>query len=105
MSTLSPTHARVQSYLFFFDKLNKANYYLELMIENADLPIDDRLIQHLSSDLISDGGQWDMVVNLLEVRHSVYNSQLTANRACTRPTASSRRPSTPNPSTPPCPAL
>ncbi|KAF9050247.1 hypothetical protein BJ165DRAFT_1525512 [Panaeolus papilionaceus] len=54
-----------QSYLFFWDKLNKSNYYLELMIQNADLPIDDRLITHLSSDLISDGGQWDMVVNLL----------------------------------------
>ncbi|KAF8198074.1 peptidase C1B, bleomycin hydrolase [Pholiota molesta] len=55
-----------QSYLFFWDKLNKSNYYLELMIENADLPIDDRLITHLSSDLISDGGQWDMVVNLMD---------------------------------------
>ncbi|KZP05279.1 peptidase C1B, bleomycin hydrolase [Athelia psychrophila] len=55
-----------QSYLFFYDKLNKANYYLELMIEHADLPIDDRLINHLSGDLISDGGQWDMAVNLLE---------------------------------------
>ena len=38
------------------------------MIQHADLPIDDRLISHLSSDLISDGGQWDMVVKLLEVR-------------------------------------
>jgi bleomycin hydrolase len=56
----------LQSYLFFWDKLNKSNYYLELMIENADLPIDDRLITHLSSDLISDGGQWDMVVNLMD---------------------------------------
>ncbi|KAF7971803.1 hypothetical protein HWV62_19883 [Athelia sp. TMB] len=55
-----------QGYLFFYDKLNKANYYLELMIQHADLPIDDRLIQHLSGDLISDGGQWDMAVNLLE---------------------------------------
>lgn len=36
------------------------------MIEHADLPIDDRLINHLSGDLISDGGQWDMVVNLME---------------------------------------
>jgi len=36
------------------------------MIEHADLPIDDRLITHLSGDLISDGGQWDMVVNLIE---------------------------------------
>ncbi|KAF8160655.1 peptidase C1B, bleomycin hydrolase [Crassisporium funariophilum] len=55
-----------QSYLFFWDKLNKSNYYLELMIEHAELPIDDRLINHLSGDLISDGGQWDMVVNLIE---------------------------------------
>ncbi|KAG5716743.1 hypothetical protein E4T56_gene16183 [Termitomyces sp. T112] len=55
-----------QSYLFFWDKLNKANYYLELSIQNANLPIDDRLVSHLSADLISDGGQWDMIVNLVE---------------------------------------
>lgn len=36
------------------------------MIEHAELPVDDRLINHLSGDLISDGGQWDMVVNLME---------------------------------------
>ncbi|EKM54436.1 uncharacterized protein PHACADRAFT_174941 [Phanerochaete carnosa HHB-10118-sp] len=57
-----------QSYLFFYDKLNKANYFLELMIEHADLPLEDRLVKHLSSSgsIISDGGQWDMAVNLLE---------------------------------------
>jgi bleomycin hydrolase len=54
-----------QNYLFFYDKLNKSNYYLELAIENANRPIDDRLISHLNGDLISDGGQFDMVVNLL----------------------------------------
>jgi len=57
----------LQSYLFFWDKLNKANYYLELSIQEAGRPFEDRLINHLASDLISDGGQWDMVVNLLEV--------------------------------------
>ncbi len=57
----------MQSYLFFWDKLNKANYYLELSIQEAGRPFEDRLISHLASDLISDGGQWDMVVNLLEV--------------------------------------
>ena len=57
----------MQAYLFFWDKLNKANYYLELSIQEADRPLDDRLINHLAGDLISDGGQWDMVVNLLEV--------------------------------------
>ncbi|KAG5643601.1 hypothetical protein DXG03_000609 [Asterophora parasitica] len=65
-----------QNYLFFWDKLNKANYYLELSIEHADLPIDDRLVNHLSGDLVSDGGQWDMVINLIEryglVPQSVY---------------------------------
>ena len=46
------------------------------MIQHSDLPIDDRLVNFLSSDLISDGGQWDMVVNLIEtyglVPQSVY---------------------------------
>ncbi|CCM01155.1 uncharacterized protein FIBRA_03203 [Fibroporia radiculosa] len=55
-----------QSYLFFWDKLNKCNYYLELSIQHADLPIDDRIVFHTAQDLISDGGQWDMIVNLLE---------------------------------------
>lgn len=62
--------------MFFWDKLNKSNYYLELSIENAHLSIDDRLVSHLSDDLISDGGQWDMSVNLIEgygvVPQSVY---------------------------------
>ena len=63
-----------QSYLFFWDKLNKSNYYLELSIENAHLPLDDRVVLHLADELISDGGQWDMAVNLLEVQPP---SQLT----------------------------
>ncbi|KAI0046254.1 peptidase C1B bleomycin hydrolase [Auriscalpium vulgare] len=55
-----------QNYLFFWDKLNKANYFLELCIQEVERPLDDRLIMHLSDDLIPDGGQWDMVVNLIE---------------------------------------
>lgn len=56
-----------QSYVFFWDKLNKANYYLELSIQEAGRPLEDRLINHLAGDMISDGGQWDMAVNILEV--------------------------------------
>ncbi|KAG8885814.1 hypothetical protein FRB97_009520 [Tulasnella sp. 331] len=55
-----------QSYLFFYDKLEKSNFFLELSIQHADLPIDDRLINHLSKDPIGDGGQLDMAINLLE---------------------------------------
>ena len=57
----------LQSYLFMWDKLNKSNYYLECSIETAHLPLDDRLVAYLNKELISDGGQWDMAVNLLEV--------------------------------------
>ena len=55
-----------QSYLFIYDKLEKANYYLELSIQHANLPLDDRLIGHLASNPVNDGGQFDMAANLLE---------------------------------------
>ncbi|KAG8936655.1 hypothetical protein FRC02_000113 [Tulasnella sp. 418] len=55
-----------QSYLFFYDKLEKSNHYLELSIKHADLDIDNRLVNHFNSDPIGDGGQLDMANNLLE---------------------------------------
>ncbi|OAV90975.1 hypothetical protein PTTG_07759 [Puccinia triticina 1-1 BBBD Race 1] len=55
-----------QSYLFFYDTLEKANYYLESMIDLAEEPIDARIVSHLSSSPEGDGGQWDMVVGLIE---------------------------------------
>jgi len=55
-----------QSYLFFADKLEKANFYLELSIHHSDKTLDSRLISHLATAPISDGGQWDMARNLLE---------------------------------------
>ncbi|MBW0521761.1 hypothetical protein O181_061476 [Austropuccinia psidii MF-1] len=55
-----------QSYLFFWDTLEKANYYLENMIDLADQPVDSRVVAHLSASPEGDGGQWDMVVGLIE---------------------------------------
>ncbi|KAI1473832.1 peptidase C1B, bleomycin hydrolase [Daldinia eschscholtzii] len=55
-----------QAYLFFWDKLEKSNYFLENIIETADQPLEERLVQRLLADPISDGGQWDMVYNLVE---------------------------------------
>jgi bleomycin hydrolase len=66
-----------QSYVFFWDKLNKANYYLELSIQEAGRPLEDRLINHLAGDMISDGGQWDMAVNILEVtNHAIWEVRI-----------------------------
>lgn len=54
-----------QNHLLFFDKLEKANYFLESMIDLADRDIDDRTVHHLLSDPIGDGGQWNMFVALV----------------------------------------
>ncbi len=54
-----------QTYLQFFDKLEKANYFLETMIATADEPTDGRLISFLLTDPIQDGGQWDMFADLV----------------------------------------
>ena len=55
-----------QSYLFFCDKLERSNYFIEKIIETKKQPLDSRLIMHLLHEPIQDGGQWDMVVNLIK---------------------------------------
>ena len=55
-----------QSYFMFFDKLEKANYFLESILVTLDEKSDDRLMAWLVSSPIQDGGQWDMFVNLME---------------------------------------
>jgi bleomycin hydrolase len=55
-----------QNYFIFFDKLEKSNYFLENIIETVEQPIDSRLVMHLLSNPVQDGGQWDMFANLLK---------------------------------------
>ena len=55
-----------QNYFIFFDKLEKANYFLENIIETVEQSIDSRLVMHLLSSPVQDGGQWDMFANLLK---------------------------------------
>lgn len=50
----------------FWDKLEKANYFLESVISTLDEPINGRLFMFLLKDPIQDGGQWDMFVNLVK---------------------------------------
>ena len=54
-----------QNYFMFYDKLEKANYFFENIIDTADKDTDSRLVMHLLDSPIQDGGQWDMFVNLL----------------------------------------
>ena len=58
-----------QSYLFFWDKIERSNYFLNSLAsaykERKENP-EGRLVSFLLADPISDGGQWDMVANLIE---------------------------------------
>jgi bleomycin hydrolase len=59
-----------QSYLMFWDKIERANFLLEAIIETADRPVDDRAVAWLLQRGVEDGGQWDMFVNLVR-KHGV----------------------------------
>ena len=59
-----------QSYVMFWDKMERANYILEAIIETADRPIDDRVVAWLLHQPLGDGGQWDMFVSLVR-KHGV----------------------------------
>ncbi|MDR1570623.1 MAG: aminopeptidase, partial [Oscillospiraceae bacterium] len=55
-----------QSWMMFWDKLEKSNYFLESILNTLDEPTDGRLIAHLLSGPVQDGGQWDMFCALAE---------------------------------------
>lgn len=55
-----------QSYLAFWDKFERCNYFFESIIETADLPVDDREVAFILGTGVHDGGQWDMFANIVE---------------------------------------
>ncbi len=55
-----------QNYTMFWDKFEKANYFLEAVLSTLDEPTYGRLIAHLFASPIQDGGQWHMFINLVK---------------------------------------
>jgi bleomycin hydrolase len=53
-----------QNWLMFWDKLEKANYFLESVVDTADRDIDDRTVATIMDNCVNDGGQWNMFVNI-----------------------------------------
>lgn len=53
-------------YLMFWDKFEKANYFLEKMIAFRDRPYDDRELRQFLGQPLPDGGDWYMFVNLVK---------------------------------------
>lgn len=65
-----------QSYIAFYDKLEKANYFLNLMIEHKDTELSDRTLSNLLSDPVSDGGYFQMAQNLIQKYGLVPKSEM-----------------------------
>lgn len=75
-----------QNYLFFYDQLEKSNLFLQAIIDNASKPMDDRMVDWLFHNPLSDGGTFCGVQDLVmkygvvpaEVMPENYNSNNTS---------------------------
>jgi len=75
-----------ENYLFFYDQLEKANLFLEAIIQTRTRDIDDREVQWLFQHPLQDGGVWTMMPGLIqkygivpkEVMPESYHSENTA---------------------------
>ncbi len=54
-----------QNYLLFWDKLEKSNWFFENILDTLDEPTESRILCYLLDAPIADGGQWDMMANLV----------------------------------------
>jgi len=55
-----------QNYISLYDKIEKSNFALETILSLAKRDHDDRELHFILSSPVSDGGQWDMFVNLVK---------------------------------------
>lgn len=58
-----------QSHLFYWDKIERCNHFLDTMVALATWrkeDLDSRLVQYKLNDPVNDGGQWTMISNLVK---------------------------------------
>ena len=72
-----------QGYLFFWDRIERANIFFNHILETADKPVDDRTVHYYLQAPDTDGGQWHMAVSLIKkygvVPDYAYGESFTAN--------------------------
>lgn len=54
-----------QNYCFFYDQLEKANLFLQGIIDTREKPMDDKMVEWLFKNPIGDGGQFTGVSDLI----------------------------------------
>lgn len=57
-----------ETYLFFYDKLERSNYLLQWFINHPEYNLDSREVEYMTSTgaYLSDGGYWHSFVNLIK---------------------------------------
>lgn len=78
-----------QNYAVFWEKFERANYFLQdqiSLVESGE-PLNSQLTQFLLSDVLGDGGQWDMLTGIY-LKHGVVPQEVmpethaSSNTAC-----------------------
>ncbi|QNQ81763.1 C1 family peptidase [Lactobacillus sp. PV037] len=72
-----------QAYLFFWDRIERANIFFNNIIATADKDLDDRTVHSYFQAPDTDGGQWHMAISLIRkyglVPTYAYGESFTAN--------------------------
>lgn len=55
-----------QNYIAFYDLFEKANYFIEKVLDLIEEPLDDRLLIAILTTPIQDAGQWSMFCNIID---------------------------------------
>ncbi|MFI3284105.1 MAG: C1 family peptidase [Erysipelotrichaceae bacterium] len=71
MQTITKFHLKEdfelsQTYLYFWDKLEKANYMLENILSTLNEEQGSRMLDWILQAPFNDGGQWDMMVGIIQ---------------------------------------
>ena len=54
-----------QSFLFFYDVIEKSNYFLNQIVKFSNEEVNSRMNNIILSEPLSDGGNWNMILNLV----------------------------------------
>lgn len=70
-----------QNYTFFYDKMEKANFFHQQIIDTANEPLSDRRMVWLLQTPQQDGGDWDLITAIIEKYGVVPKNQMDETHA------------------------
>lgn len=70
-----------QNYTFFYDKLEKANFFLQEIVDSGTEPLSDRKVSFLLNMPQQDGGDWDIITAIIK-KYGVVPREAMPETAC-----------------------